>query len=81
MWGMATGSWIANVIYDRAGFYATGIAANLVHLCLVAALVLQWRRLSDRPALGRAVRWWWPGRQRLARPFVANHIVSRYCIV
>jgi MFS family permease len=58
MSGMATGSWIAGVIYDRAGFYApafaTGIAANLVHLCLVAALVLQWRRMSERPALGRA---------------------------
>jgi MFS family permease len=58
MSGMATGSWIAGVIYDRAGFYApafaTGIAANLVHLCLVTALVVQWRRLPDRPALGRA---------------------------
>jgi MFS family permease len=57
MSGMATGSWIAGVIYDRAGLYApafaTGIAINLVHLCLVAGLVLQWRRLSDRPALGR----------------------------
>ena len=50
--------WIAGVIYDSAGFYApafaTGIVANLAHLCLVAALALQWRRLSDRPALGRA---------------------------
>jgi MFS family permease len=58
MSGMAAGSWIAGVIYDRAGFYApafaTGIAANLVHLCVVAALVVQWRRLPDRPALGRA---------------------------
>jgi MFS family permease len=58
MSGMATGSWIAGVIYDRAGFYApafaTGIAANLVHLCLVTALVLQWRRMPERPVLGRA---------------------------
>jgi MFS family permease len=58
MSGMATGSWIAGVIYDRAGFYApafaTGIAANLVHLCLVAALAVQWRRVAERPALGRA---------------------------
>jgi MFS family permease len=58
MCGMATGSWIAGVIYDSAGFYApafaAGIVANLAHLCLVAALALQWRRLSDRPALGRA---------------------------
>jgi MFS family permease len=58
MSGMATGSWIAGVIYDRAGFYApafaTGIAANLVHLCLVTGLVLQSRRMAERPALGRA---------------------------
>jgi MFS family permease len=58
MSGMAAGSWIGGVIYDGAGFYApafaTGIAANLVHLCLVAALVVQWRRLPDRPTLGRA---------------------------
>jgi MFS family permease len=58
MSGMATGSWIAGVIYDSAGFYApafaAGIVANLAHLCLVSALALQWRRLSDRPALGRA---------------------------
>lgn len=55
MSGMAAGSWIAGVIYDRAGFYApafaTGIAANLANLCIIAALVLQWRRTSERPAL------------------------------
>jgi hypothetical protein len=57
LWG-----WISDRIgglYDRAGFYApafaAGTAANLVHLGLVAALVLQWRRLPDRPTLGRAV--------------------------
>lgn len=58
MSGMAAGSWIAGVIYDHAGYYApafaTGIAANLVHLVIVAALVLQWRRMPDRPVLGRA---------------------------
>jgi MFS family permease len=55
MSGMAAGSWIAGVIYDRAGFYApafaTGIAANLVHLCIISALVLRWRRTWERPAL------------------------------
>jgi MFS family permease len=55
MSGMAAGSWIAGVIYDRAGFYApafaTGIAANLANLCIITALVLQWRRTSERPAL------------------------------
>jgi MFS family permease len=58
MAGMAAGSWGAGVIYDRAGYYApafaTGIAANLVHLCIITALVLQWRRMPDRPLLGRA---------------------------
>jgi MFS family permease len=58
MSGMAAGSWGAGVIYDRAGYYApafaTGIAANLVHLCIIAALVLQWRRMPERPVLGRA---------------------------
>jgi predicted MFS family arabinose efflux permease len=58
MSGMASGSWIAGAIYDGAGTYApafaTGIAANLLHLCLVTALVVQWRRLPDRSALGRA---------------------------
>jgi MFS family permease len=58
MAGMATGSWSAGVIYDSAGYYApafaTGIAANLAHFIIVGALVLQWRRMPDRPALGRA---------------------------
>ena len=58
MTGMASGSWIAGVIYDYAGYYApafaTGIASNLLHLCLAAALVLMWRRTQDRPVLGRA---------------------------
>jgi MFS family permease len=58
MAGMATGSWSAGVIYDYAGYYApafaTGIGANLLHLCIAATLVLLWRRMQDRPSLGRA---------------------------
>jgi MFS family permease len=58
MSGMATGSWVAGVIYDYAGYYApafaTGIGANLLHLCIAATLVLLWRRTSNRPVLGRA---------------------------
>jgi MFS family permease len=58
MSGMATGSWVAGVIYDHAGYYApafaTGIAANLANFIIIAALVLQWRRMSERPLLGRA---------------------------
>lgn len=55
MSGMAAGGWIAGVIYDYAGFYApafaTGIAANVVHFCIIAVLVLQWRRTAERHAL------------------------------
>jgi MFS family permease len=55
MSGMAAGSWIAGVIYDYAGLYApafaTGIAANLANLVIVAALVVRWRRVSARPVL------------------------------
>jgi MFS family permease len=59
MSGMAAGSWSAGVIYDHAGYYApafaTGIAANLANLIIITALVVQWRRMPDRPMLGRAV--------------------------
>ncbi|MFZ1104517.1 MAG: MFS transporter [Hyphomicrobiaceae bacterium] len=55
MSGMAAGSWIAGVVYDHAGVYApafaAGIAANVAHFCIIAALVLQWRRTSERHAL------------------------------
>jgi MFS family permease len=58
MTGMAAGSWSAGAIYDYAGYYApafaTGIGANLLHLCIAATLVLLWRRMADRPVLGRA---------------------------
>jgi MFS family permease len=58
MSGMATGSWLAGVIYDYAGYYApafaAGIGANLLHLGIVATLLLLWRRTAERPALGRA---------------------------
>jgi MFS family permease len=58
MTGMATGSWSAGAIYDHAGYYApafaTGIAANLLHLIIIGGLVLQSRRMTDRPVVGRA---------------------------
>ena len=57
MAGMATGSWSAGVIYDYAGYYApafaTGIVSNLLHLCIAATLVLLWRRMSARTAVGQ----------------------------
>jgi MFS family permease len=56
MAGMAAGSWLAGIIYDHAGAYApafaVGIAANLAHLAIVAALVMQRRRVGERQALG-----------------------------
>ena len=56
MSGMGTGSWLAGVIYDYAGFYgpafATGFAFNLANLVIVSGLVLLGRRsLSRAPAL------------------------------
>ena len=46
--GMATGGWLAGAIYDKLGSYqqafATGLAANLLNLLILAGLVLAWRR-------------------------------------
>jgi MFS family permease len=46
--GMATGGWLAGVLYDKLGSYqpafATGLAANLVNFVILAGLVLVWRR-------------------------------------
>jgi MFS family permease len=48
MSGMAAGSWLGGVIYDRFGFYApafaTGFAFNLANLAIIATLVLLARR-------------------------------------
>jgi MFS family permease len=56
MSGMATGSWVAGVIYDHFGFYApafaTGLAFNLANLCIIAVLVLLWRRGLTRVTHG-----------------------------
>lgn len=50
--GMATGGWLAGILYDRFGYYgpafATGIAANLVNLTIIGALVAQHHRLAAR---------------------------------
>ena len=56
--GMAAGGWLAGAIYDYAGFYgaafATGIAANLVHIAIIVSLVL--RRGAARPMIARRQR-------------------------
>jgi hypothetical protein len=50
--GMATGGWLAGVLYDRFGNYgpafATGIAVNLVNLTIIGILVVRHYRLTVR---------------------------------
>lgn len=45
--GMATGSWLAGVIYDHYAYYVpafmVGVGFNLVNIALLAILVLRWR--------------------------------------
>jgi MFS family permease len=45
--GMATGSWLAGVMYDATGSYGAawqaGIVANLVNLAILVPLALRWR--------------------------------------
>jgi MFS family permease len=57
MSGMAAGSWLAGVIYDRFGFYApafaTGFVFNLANLVIIASLVLLWRQAQARVALSQ----------------------------
>jgi hypothetical protein len=47
--GMATGGWIAGVLYDSFGFYgpafAAGIAANLLNFVIISTLVIRQRGL------------------------------------
>jgi MFS family permease len=48
-WGMATGGWLAGLIYDRFGFYApafaAGVAVNLVNFSIISTLALR-RRIA-----------------------------------
>jgi MFS family permease len=54
--GMATGGWLAGVMYDRFAFYApafaVGVLFNLLNLAMISALVMRQRPLRLRPALG-----------------------------
>jgi hypothetical protein len=47
--GMATGGWLAGVLYDRFGYYgpafATGIAINLINFAFITTLVLRRRHV------------------------------------
>jgi hypothetical protein len=48
-WGMATGGWLAGILYDYFGYYApafaTGLGVNLLNFSIIATLSLR-RRLS-----------------------------------
>jgi MFS family permease len=51
-WGMATGGWLAGLLYDRFGFYApafaAGLAINLLNFMIISALALRRRIVSAR---------------------------------
>jgi len=45
--GMATGGWLAGVLYDHYGYYApafaAGIGSNILNFLIVGTLVMRWR--------------------------------------
>ncbi len=45
--GMATGGWLAGVLYDHYGYYApafaAGIGSNILNILIVGSLVTRWR--------------------------------------
>jgi MFS family permease len=49
-WGMATGGWLAGLLYDHYGFYApafaAGLAINLVNFSVVSLLALRRRHFA-----------------------------------
>ena len=54
--GMATGGWLAGVMYDHFAFYtlafAVGVAFNLLNLVVIGALVVRHRPMRLASALG-----------------------------
>jgi MFS family permease len=52
-WGMATGGWLAGILYDHFGFYtpafAAGLVVNLLNFSIIGALALR-RRITVAPA-------------------------------
>jgi MFS family permease len=48
-WGMATGGWLAGLLYDHFGYYApafaAGLGVNVINFVLVSTLALR-RRLA-----------------------------------
>jgi MFS family permease len=51
--GMGTGSWLAGVVYDHAGYYApafaVGVVANVLNFILIAVLVTRQQRGRTAP--------------------------------
>jgi hypothetical protein len=49
-WGMASGGWLAGLLYDHYGFYApafaAGLAANAVNFSIVRMLALRRSRMA-----------------------------------
>jgi MFS family permease len=49
-WGMASGGWLAGLLYDHYGFYApafaAGLAANVVNFSIVSVLALRRSRVA-----------------------------------
>ena len=45
--GMASGGWLAGILYDHYGYYApafaAGIGANIINLLIIGTLVMRWR--------------------------------------
>lgn len=45
--GMASGGWLAGILYDTYGYYApafaVGIGANILNLIIIGTLVMRWR--------------------------------------
>jgi MFS family permease len=50
--GMATGGWLAGILYDHFGYYApafaTGIAVNMLNLAIILTLVGRQRLIAAR---------------------------------
>jgi MFS family permease len=51
-WGMATGGWLAGLLYDRFGYYApafaAGLAINLINFSVISTLALRRRLVGGR---------------------------------
>jgi MFS family permease len=53
-WGMATGGWLAGVLYDYFGFYApafaAGLGVNIINFMIISTLAFRRRKTAFAPA-------------------------------